>query len=100
MDAIPVNHIEIIDGTAVIAGRNLKAKMVAAMVVKWGETVEETMEHYELSHAEVYAALAYYYDNEEAIERSFREADEYVKRVGISADEHLAQLRARLPKKD
>jgi uncharacterized protein (DUF433 family) len=100
MEIVLVNHIEIKDGRAVIAGRNLKADMVGAAVVKWGATIEEAMEQYELSRAEVHAALAYYYDNEEAIEQAFREADEYVRRVGVSAEEKIAEMRARLPKKE
>jgi uncharacterized protein (DUF433 family) len=98
MDAAPVNHIEIIDGKACIIsnGRRLKAKLVAAMVVKAGASIEETMEHYELTRAEVHAALAYYYDNQETFEQSFREAEEYVRKQGISSNDLMAKLRARL----
>ncbi len=99
MDAAPISHIEIVNGQAMIQGKNLKAKLVAAMVVKAGANIDETMEQYDLSRSEVHAALAYYYDHQEAIEQSFREAETYVKQVGISADEHIAQLRARQPNK-
>lgn len=93
MDTAPVQHVEIIDGKALIR-RRYKAKLVAGMVVKAGATVEETMEQYGLSRAEVHAALAYYYDNQEAIERSFVEAETYAREVGISSSDLKAKMRA------
>src|SRR5687767_14822728 len=95
MDTTPVNHIEIIDGSAVIRGRNLKAKLVASMRVKGGASIEEVMEQYRLTRAEVHSALAYYYDNQAAIEQSFDEAAAYAREVGISSDELKSKLRAR-----
>lgn len=95
MDAIPVSHIEIVDGQAVITGTRLKAKIVAAMVIKAESTIEEVMQQYDLNRAEVYAALAYYYDNQAAIEQSFRDAETYAREFGVSSDELIAKLRAR-----
>jgi uncharacterized protein (DUF433 family) len=95
MDTTPVNHIEIMNGSAVIRGRNLKAKLVASMHVKGGASIEEVMEHYSLSHAEVHSALAYYYDNQGAIEQSFDEAAAYAREVGISSEDLKAKMRAR-----
>jgi uncharacterized protein (DUF433 family) len=95
MDTTPVNHIEIIDGSAVMRGRGIKVKLVASMHVKGGATIEEVMEHYSLSRAEVHSALAYYYDNQAAIEQSFDEAVTYVREVGISSEDLKAKLRAR-----
>jgi uncharacterized protein (DUF433 family) len=66
---IPVSHIEIVDGNAVIQGRNIKVRMVAGMYLKAGATIEQVMEQYDLSRAEVHAALAYYYDNQAAFEQ-------------------------------
>lgn len=97
MDAAPVNHVQIINGKAciILNGRRLKAKVIAAMVIKSGASIEETMAYHELTRSEVHAALAYYYDNQEAIEQSFREAEEYLQKVGISSDELKATIRAR-----
>jgi hypothetical protein len=72
---------------------------MAAMVVKAGVSVEETMKQYELTRAEVHAALAYYYDNQEAIEQSFREAETFVREVGITADDLINRMRTRLGQK-
>jgi uncharacterized protein (DUF433 family) len=87
MEPAPVSHIEIRNDKAIISRRNLKAAIVAAMVVKTGATIDETMAYYELTRSEVHAALAYYYDHEEIIEQSFREAEQYVTANGISADD-------------
>jgi uncharacterized protein (DUF433 family) len=95
MDAIPINHIEIVDGQAVIRGRRIKAKLVAAMYLKAGATIDEVMEQYDLNRAEVHAALAYYYDNQDTIEQSFKDAETYVREVGISSDELIAKLHTR-----
>jgi uncharacterized protein (DUF433 family) len=95
MDGTPISHIEIIDGHAVIRGRRLKAKLVASMYVKGGATIEEIMDQYDITRAEVHAALAYYYDHQDAIEESFREAEAYAREHGISAGERLAQIHAR-----
>ena len=79
-----INHIEMIDGQAVIRGHgHLKAKMVARMHLWEGVSIEEVMEHYGLTASEVYAALAYYYDNQDALEV------EYERTVAESRDDAL-----------
>jgi len=93
MDAIPVSHIEIVDGHAVIAGTKLKAKLVASMHIKGKASVEEVMEHYDVNRSEVHASLAYYYDNQNAIEQSFEEAKSYVNQYGTSSQDLLEKLR-------
>jgi uncharacterized protein (DUF433 family) len=100
VDITPIQHVEMVDGEAMIRGRRVKAKMVASMVVNAAAAIDEVMEQYEISRAAVYAALAYYYDHQDAIEQEFRDAEAYVKKEGISAVEHLEQLRARLAKQN
>jgi uncharacterized protein (DUF433 family) len=95
MNPEPVQHIEIVDGEALIAGRNLKAKLVAALYVKTGTSIDEVMAYYDLSRAQVHAALAYYDDHEDTIEQSFANAETYVREVGISADALIERLRTR-----
>ncbi len=95
MDGVPIQHIELVDGQAVIKGKRLKAKLVASLSVKAGASIEEVMEQYDLSRGEVYSALAYYYDNQEAIEQSFEDAEAYARETGISVDTLIAKLRAK-----
>ncbi len=59
------NYLVFRDGEAVIAGHaNLKAEYVARRHVDGGDSIDEVMEHYGLTRPEVYAALAYYYENQ------------------------------------
>lgn len=96
VDYPPINHIEIRDGQARIAGRNLKVKMVISRLLHGEATmVEEVMEQYNLSRAEVLACLSYYYDYREAIEQHFQEQEEALHQAAIPLDELLAQMRSR-----
>lgn len=91
----PIQHIEIRDTKAYIAGTGLKPEIVASGHVKAGMTVAETAEHYEIPLAYVYAALTYYYDHQEAIERFFAETDAYLREHATPIEELKAKLRAR-----
>jgi uncharacterized protein (DUF433 family) len=95
MAPTPVQHIEIRNGKAYIAGTGLKPEIVAAAHVKAGMSVAEIAEQYEIPPADVHAALSYYYDHEEEIERQFAEAEALVRQVGTSTQDLIAKLRAR-----
>lgn len=76
VDFAPVQHIEVRDGQARITGRNLKVKMVISRLFHGtGATVEEVMEQYNLTRADVHAVIAYYYDHKEAVDRYFEDED-------------------------
>ncbi len=61
-----VNHIEIRDGQARIVGRNVKVKMIVSRLFDGtGASIEDVMEQYDLSRAEVMACLEYYYDHKD-----------------------------------
>src|SRR5690349_2796701 len=93
VDFAPVNHIEIRAGQARIAGRNVKVKMVISRLFHGtGATVEETMEQYQLSRAEVHAVIAYYYDHKAEIDGYF-EIEDRIAREQIPS---LGELEARL----
>lgn len=53
---------------AVIAGTNQNAHLVATLALIDG--IEAAAEQYQLSIGQVHGALAYYYDNQEAIEQA------------------------------
>ena len=47
-----------------------------------GRSPDEIVTDYpQLTHADIYAALAYYHDNRELVDRQIREADELVDRM-------------------
>ena len=90
-----VNHIEIRDDTAYVAGRNVKAKMVARMVVREKASVEQVVEQYSLTPAEVHAALAYYYDNQAVLDAEYEANIAQLKQTGTSFENFKAQIAAR-----
>lgn len=67
-EAIPVydTHITSTPGTCGgkprIVGRRITVSNVATWFLQMGLTVDEIVQDYDLSHAQVHAALAYYYD--------------------------------------
>lgn len=97
MDAAPVQHIEIVDGQAVIGEGKLKAKIIGQMAANEAMTVDEIMAEYGLTHAEVHAAITYYYDNRDAIEQGLHEAEQYVRDVGYSSHDLKAKILSRKP---
>ena len=91
-----INHIFVKDNQAYIAGRsNLKAEMVARMVVDGAYSIEEVMEHYQLSAAEVHAAIAYYHDNHQELDRMQEQKWASIHENALDAEDHLASLKAR-----
>lgn len=92
--APPTVHVEIVNGTPMIAGRQVKIMYIANLHNN-GASVEAIMEQYDLSAAQVHAALAYYYDYKDTIDKALDEGEALAKQIGIDAQTHLAQIRAR-----
>lgn len=89
MDTVS-SHIEIAPGVAGgkprIAGHRITVQDVVLWHERLGLSADEIASEYDLSLADVYAALAYYYDHREEIDRA------------IKADEaFVAELRGRTP---
>ena len=74
-------HIEITPGVRSgkprIAGRRITVADVAIMYLKMGQSLEEIAGKYQLSLAAVYAAIAFYYDHREEIDRRTAEAEAF-----------------------
>jgi len=82
IDAIGL-HIAIVEGTsgpkAVIAGHRIRVQDVAIWYEKMGMSADEIVIAYPtLTKAEVFAALAYYWDHRDEIERQIEDEREYV----------------------
>jgi len=77
------SHIEITPGTCGgkprIAGRRITVQNIAIWHERMGMGVDEIASEYDLSLADVYAALAYYFDHREAIDRNILEEEAFVK---------------------
>lgn len=90
-----VNHIEIRDGVGFIAGRNTKAEMVARMYIGTDHTIEDVIEQYNLSAAEVHSAIAYYYDNQESLDARYAEIHVEIRENAMTLDKLKAKIAAK-----
>ena len=93
MDYLAIEHIVatpgVCGGKPRIANTRMRVQDVAVNH-KSGMTVEEIMEGFGLEAAQVYAALAYYYDHQEEIDRQMREGEEIAKQFLAEGKAQLA----------
>jgi uncharacterized protein (DUF433 family) len=66
---------EIRGGRPRISGTRISVDDIAIMYVHLGQSAEEIVAKYQLSPGAVHAALAYYYDHKEEIDRTISEDD-------------------------
>jgi uncharacterized protein (DUF433 family) len=76
-------HIEIVEGAggpkARIAGHRIRVIDVVGWYEEAGMSADEIVEHFPtITKADVFAALAYYWDNKEALDRKQAEDDAYI----------------------
>jgi uncharacterized protein (DUF433 family) len=94
---IPVLHIQLdTDGTPRTINRRVKVRMIAQKHLTAGESVEAIAEHYDITVADVYAALAYYYDNRASFEQHERELQPLIDEAQRYSDDLNAKIRQRL----
>jgi len=76
------SHIEItpgiLGGKPRIAGHRISVQHIVVWHERMGKCADEIAAEYDLTLADVYAALAYYFDRREEMDRAMREADEAV----------------------
>jgi uncharacterized protein (DUF433 family) len=95
MEFAPINYIEIRDGCPLIAGTGLTVAVIATMHVQQHVPIEWIAENYELTPAQIYAALSYYYDHAEELDRYVQAGDELAQQIGTSSSELLKRMQAR-----
>ena len=82
-------------GVAWIAGANARVKEVVLDKLAYGWSAEEMhFQHPHLSMAQIHAALAYYYENQDRLDEEIRRDLEDVDR--ISAQSEHSALRSKL----
>jgi len=64
-----------------IVGTRITVAAIAKMYLQMGESLEVIASEYDLSKAAVYAAMAYYYDHREEIERHTAESEALVEEM-------------------
>jgi uncharacterized protein (DUF433 family) len=95
MQIAPINYIEIRDGKPLIAGTGLKVAIIAPMYVRYNVPIDWIAENYDLTPAQIHAAISYYYDHAEELDRFVQEGEELVKRIGIPSSEVIERMRER-----
>lgn len=78
-------HIEasagIAGGKPRIAGRRITVQHIAILHERLGHSVDEIATEYDLTLAEVYAALAYYFVHREGIDQSIQQGEAFVEEL-------------------
>jgi uncharacterized protein (DUF433 family) len=74
-----------------IAGRRITVQNIAIWHERMGLSADQIATDYELSLAEVYAALAYYHDHRDEIEQSIREGQALVEEMRRTTPSRVEQ---------
>src|ERR1700739_4139107 len=88
-------HIEItpgvVGGKPRIAGRRITVQDIVILHEWMGRSADEIATEYDLTLADVYAALAYYYDHRLDIDEAIREGEAFVEALRQKIPSKLAQ---------
>ncbi len=97
------DHIEITPGVAGgkprITGRRITVQNIAVWHERTGKSADEIATEYDLTLADVYAALAYYFDHREEIDNSIRDGEAFAETLRERTPSKLSRkLAAREPR--
>ena len=81
----------IADGNPRIAGHRITVQNVVIWHELLGLSADEIAAEYELTLADVYAALAYYYDHQAEIDKSIEDSESIVKTFGQKMPSKVSQ---------
>jgi uncharacterized protein (DUF433 family) len=81
-----------------IAGRRITVADIAILYLRLGQPLEAIAQEYELSLASVHAAMAYYYDNQTAIEQSIADSETFAEAFRQSHPSPLQEKLAKMNK--
>jgi uncharacterized protein (DUF433 family) len=88
-------HIEVTAGIAGgkphIAGHRITVQNIVVWHEQMGKSVDEIAAEYDLSLADIYAALAYYFDHRVEIDRSIEESEAFIEALRRSTPSKLRQ---------
>ena len=90
-----IQHIEttagVVGGKPRIAGRRITVQDIVIWHERLGKTPDEIAAEYDLTLAEVYAALAYYFDHRDEIDQSISDGQAFAEALRQSAPSKLQQ---------
>ncbi len=89
------NYIVFKNDEARIAGKgHLKAELVARLYVNGEHDVEYIMEQYGLTRAQVYAALTYYFENQQVLDAEYEKS--WSESKAIKSADFRAEIESRM----
>lgn len=81
MASVRDNHIELTHGVAGgkprIAGRRITVQNIVVWHERMGKSADEIATEYDLTLADIYAALAYYFDHRAEMDEAMREGEAF-----------------------
>ncbi len=94
-------HIMIVEGAggpkAVIAGSRIRVQDVAIWYEKMGMTADEIVVQYPtITHAEVHAALAYYWEHRDEIEQQIKDGNAFAEMLRGKTPSQLGERLRRM----
>jgi uncharacterized protein (DUF433 family) len=81
----------ILGGKPRIAGRRISVEHIAVLNVRLGRSVDDICTDFDLSMAEVHAALAYYFDHQAEIDKSIADGEAFVAEMKAKTPSILAE---------
>lgn len=81
----------IADGNPRIAGHRITVQNVVIWHELIGLSADEIAAEYDLTLADVYAALAYYYDHQAEVDKSIKDSESFVKALGQKTPSKVSQ---------
>lgn len=77
-----VSNPKIRGGRPIIAGTTMRVQDIAIGLLYKGYSVDDLLTHYpNLNHAQVHAALAYYYAHQDEIDQQIKADDEFARQA-------------------
>ena len=94
--SVSINHIAMKDDKPVIVGTRITVHDIAAMHVMNDSSIAWIADNYEITPAQIHAALSYYYDHRETIDEEIRRGDALAEEIGISLAEIITRMQGRI----
>lgn len=91
-----INYLEEREGKIYIAGTRMRPADIGNMHVRLNSPVEWIAEQFDLTPAQIHAALAYYYDHKVEIDTQLDADDAEARRLAADSQAKIAALKSQL----
>lgn len=84
-------HPDIAGGKPHVQGHRITVHNIVIWHEQMAYSVDEIANEYDLTLAEIYAALAYYYDHKDAVDTEIQQSETFVETLRVKSPSLLAQ---------